>query len=74
MSIQFLFLQEHHKLYPDVDILKLSEGRISMFDKVCGTSQIREKFFENYNYADIKNILNNDIDDFKHKIRKYLIY
>ena len=74
MSIQFLFLQEHHKLYPDIDILKLSEGRINMFDKVCGTAQIREKFFENYNYTDIKNILNRDIDGFRHKIRKYLIY
>lgn len=74
MSIQFLFLQEHHKLYPDIDILKLSEGRINMFDKVCGTAQIREKFFENYNYTDIKNILNRDIDGFRHKINKYLIY
>lgn len=74
MSIQFLFLQEHHKLYPDIDILKLSEGRINMFDKVCGTAQIREKFFENYNYTDIKIILNRDIDGFRHKIRKYLIY
>ncbi len=74
MSIQFLFLQEHHKLYPEIDILKLSEGRINMFDKVCGTDQIRQKFFENYNYADIKNLLNNDVDKFRRMSKKYYLY
>ena len=74
MSLQFLFLQEHHKLYPDVDVLGLSEGRINMFDKVCGTNEIRVKFFENYRYEDIRDILTRDVAGFKNKTRKYLIY
>jgi hypothetical protein len=45
-----------------------------MFDKVCGTSEIREKFFENYNYLDIKDILYRDVNSFKQKSKKYWIY
>ena len=74
MSVQFLFLQEHHKLYPEIDILKLSEDRINMFDKVCGTNKVREIFFENYKYDDIKSLLNNDVDKFRKLSKKYYLY
>jgi uncharacterized protein YbbC (DUF1343 family) len=74
LSVQFLFLQEHHKLYPDIDILKMSEDRINMFDKVCGTNIIREKFFANYHYDDIKKYLNNDINKFRKISKKYYLY
>lgn len=74
MSIQFLFLQEHYKLYPDKDIFALSENRHDMFDKVCGSSDIRNAFSKNYLYKDIKKLINRDINDFKIKIEKYLIY
>jgi uncharacterized protein YbbC (DUF1343 family) len=74
MSVQFIFLQEHHKLYPEIDILKLSEDRLNMFDKVCGTNIIREKFFANYRYDDIKKYLNKDVDKFRKISKKYFLY
>lgn len=74
MSVQFLFLQEHHKLYPEIDVLKLSEDRLNMFDKVCGTNIIREKFFANYHYDDIKKYLNKDLDKFRKVSKKYFLY
>jgi uncharacterized protein YbbC (DUF1343 family) len=61
-------------LYPEIDILKLSEDRINMFDKVCGTNKVREIFFENYKYDDIKNLLNNDVDKFRKLSKKYYLY
>lgn len=74
MSIQFLFLQEHHKLYPNKDIFGLSTSRHNMFDKVCGTSKIRTQFFKNYKYNDIKKLMNRDIEKFKEISKKYYIY
>jgi len=74
MSIQFLFLQEHHKLYPDKDISLLSENRHKMFDKVCGSSEIRTKFFKHYSYSDIKDLIEISPKDFQTKSRKYYIY
>lgn len=74
MSVQFYFLQEHHRLYPDIDILSMSEDRIKMFDKVCGTNIIREKFFANYRYDDIKKYLNKDVDKFRKISKKYYLY
>ncbi|HHH53414.1 MAG TPA: DUF1343 domain-containing protein [Bacteroidetes bacterium] len=74
MSIQFLFLQELHKLYPDKDIFEMSKNRHKMFNKVCGSDKILNKFFENYNYDDIKGIMVKDIEDYKKMASKYYLY
>lgn len=74
MSIQFLFLQEHFKLYPDKDIFALSENRHNMFDKVCGSSEIRNAFSKRYLYKDIEKLLKRDVENFKKKTMKYRIY
>lgn len=74
MSIQFLFFQEHYKLYPDKDIYTLSKDRHNMFDKVCGSSEIRKRFFKNYLYSDIKDLIESDFTIFKNKSKKYYIY
>ncbi len=74
MSIQFLFLQEHHKLYPDKDILDISTDRHNMFDKVCGSAKIRKSFFKNYLYSDIKDLIEIDNGKFQDKSKKYYIY
>ena len=74
MSIQFLFLQELHKLYPEKDILALSKDRHAMFDKVCGSDEIRKSFFKNYNFDDIKPLLYRDLKGFRLKAGKYYLY
>lgn len=74
MGLQFRFMEVHHKLYPDIDVDSLSEKRHNMFDKVTGSSKIREAFFKNYKYADIEAILNKDVDSFRKLSEKYYLY
>lgn len=74
MGLQFRFMEVHHKLYPAIDVDSLSEKRHNMFDKVTGSSKIREAFFKNYKYADIEAILNKDVDSFRKLSKKYYLY
>ncbi len=74
MSIQFLFLQELHKLYPDKDIYEMSKDRHKMFDKVCGTDEVRKRFFKNYRYKDIEDLLYKDVNDFRKKSKAFYLY
>jgi len=74
MSIQFLFLQELHKLYPDKDIFSMSESRHNMFDKVCGSDEIRKNFSKRYLYKDIEKLMFKDIDKFRKSAKKYYLY
>jgi uncharacterized protein YbbC (DUF1343 family) len=73
-ELQFYFLQEHYKLYPDKDVFEMAENRLSMFDKVCGTDKIRKSFSENYLYEDVKSYWEKDVSDFRKKSKKYYLY
>ena len=73
--IQFYVLQECHKLYPDKNVFEMCDSsRLSMFDKVCGTSQVRETFTKNFTVKSIQNIWNKDVDSFKKKAKQYFLY
>ena len=74
MGLQFMLMDAHHKLYPEKDILSLSEKRHNMFDKVTGSSKIREAFFKNYSYSDIEPILYKDVESFRKLSEKYYLY
>ncbi len=74
MSIQFKFMEIFHKLYPDINLQELSVKRHDMFDKVNGTKEIREKFFTNYNYADIEHLIHKDVDAFRKLSSNYYLY
>lgn len=75
MSLQFLFMQVHNELYPDKNPFQSADNsRFAMFDKVLGTSKIRELFSKRMNYDDIKNYLYKDINEFKEKSKKYYLY
>lgn len=75
MSLQFLFLQEHHVLHPDKNPFKLAtEARIRMFDRVAGTSKVRELFSERMRFEDIEDFLNKDVDAFRQLSSGYYIY
>ena len=73
--IQFYVLQECYKLYPDKNVFELCEpSRLNMFDKVCGTSKIRETFSKNFTVKSIQDIWNKDVDNFKKKVKQYFLY
>jgi uncharacterized protein YbbC (DUF1343 family) len=72
--VQFYFLQEVRRQEAGKDVFKENSKRINMFDKVCGSDEIRIKFAKNYKVDDIKDIWNNDIPEYKKRIEPYLIY
>jgi uncharacterized protein YbbC (DUF1343 family) len=74
LPIQFHFMEVHHRLYPEIDIFEMSPNRHSMFDKVNGSSKIRETFSKSYKFADIEPILNKDIEAFRKTSQKYYLY
>ncbi|MBM4174776.1 MAG: DUF1343 domain-containing protein [Ignavibacteria bacterium] len=74
-SIQFYFLQELKKLYPEKDVFALAKpDRIRMFDQATGWNKIREIFSKSYRYDDIKQIWENEAIDFRKKAAKYFLY
>jgi len=73
--IQFYVMQECYKLHPDKNVFELCEpSRWNMFDKVCGTSQIRETFTKTFTVESIRDIWNQDVAVFKAKAKKYFLY
>jgi len=73
--IQFYVLQECHKLHPDKNVFELcASSRLEMFDKVCGTSRVRETFAKNFTVASIQAIWNEGVENFKKKAKQYFLY
>lgn len=73
MPIQFYFAQAVNELYGR-NIIAENDGRFDMFDKVLGTSKIREIFMKNLKVDDILPYLNKDVDKFKMLSKKYYLY
>lgn len=74
MSLQYYFMQVHKEMYPEIDIFEEGKNRWSMFDKVSGTNEIRNRFKKSYKVADIQEYLNKDIDSFRKKSSQYHLY
>jgi uncharacterized protein YbbC (DUF1343 family) len=73
--IQFYFLQECHKLWPDKNVFEMCEpSRLDMFDKVCGTDEVRKQFSKTFGVASIKDLWMKYIDPFRTRVQKYLLY
>lgn len=74
-DIQFLLVQELMQMYPERDVFRLcNQQRFSMFDKVCGTNMIRERFGERYRWEDIRDYWYKDADDYRRLSSKYYLY
>ncbi|MFH0734451.1 MAG: DUF1343 domain-containing protein [bacterium] len=73
-EIQFYFMQEHFKMYPDKNLFEMAKERFDMFDKVCGSNKIRENFTKNFRFSDIKDYFEGSVDSFKQLSAKYYIY
>lgn len=70
---QFYVMEAVHTLYPEQNPFA-DEGRLVMFDKVCGSPYIRETFSKSYRVADIIDYWNKDIRHFRELSRKYWMY
>ncbi|MFA9371549.1 MAG: exo-beta-N-acetylmuramidase NamZ domain-containing protein [Labilibaculum antarcticum] len=73
--IQFYVMQECHKLYPDKNPFEMCEAsRLSMFDKVCGSKEIRIRFTKNFLVNDIEELWSSQTESFKEKLKIYYLY
>ncbi len=70
---QFYVMQAVHELYPAKN--PFAEGsRNNMFDKVCGSNQVRNLFSPSFKVDDVKDFWMKDVQDFKDLSKKYYIY
>ncbi|MEN9444321.1 MAG: hypothetical protein RIS47_1211 [Bacteroidota bacterium] len=72
-SIQFYFAQVIYQMY-HLSIFEQNTNRYDMFDKVCGSNSIREKFCTAYKYTDIQAMWEASSTNFKNVSRKYYLY
>lgn len=73
--VQFYILQECHKLWPDKNVFEMCEpARLDMFDKVCGSDQVRKTFTQRLRVEDIETMWMKDVNSFKKRVSKYLLY
>ena len=74
-DIQFLIMQEIARLYPSKAVFKFAPSRtFAMFDKVCGSKEIRKRLSLNYRWSDVKDYWYKDVESFKKISRKYHLY
>jgi len=73
-SIQFWFLQEARKLDPDFNPFEGKEGRYSMFDKVCGSDQLRNSLLTTFDFTALQKYWNRDVDRFRERSTPYYLY
>ena len=72
---QFLVAQEIARLYPEKALFKVADPkRFRMFDIVCGSKQIRERFARNHSWEDIRDYWYKDAEAFRQLSRKYYLY
>lgn len=73
--LQFYIMQEAHRLWPDKNLFEMCEpSRHSMFDKVCGTDEVRKAFTKSFRVSDITGLWTNDIPVFRKTASKYFLY
>lgn len=73
--LQFLVMQEVARLWPDRAVFDHADkGRFAMFDKVCGSRQIRERFTKTNRWEDIRPYWEKDVESFRRLSKKYYLY
>lgn len=72
---QFYVMEELADMYPEHKVFEnCDEKRFDMFDKVCGSKEIRRRFAKNYKVADIEDYWNKDVEPFRAASAKYQLY
>lgn len=74
-AIQFLLIQEIARLYPQHSVMEHADNkRFDMFDKVCGSKNIRTLLMKRNNWQDVKAYWDKDVNAFKQLSKKYYLY
>jgi uncharacterized protein YbbC (DUF1343 family) len=74
-NVQFYIIEEMNTLWPGHAVLaNASPDRISMFDKVMGTDEVRKAINAGTPVNDILGGWNAELDRFKAKRQRYLLY
>lgn len=74
-ELQFLAMQELATLYPSHNPLQKADSvRLRMFDKVCGSPEIRRRFSRRFRWDDVRDYWMKDVDAFRRLSRKYYLY
>ena len=74
-NVQFYIIEEMNTLWPGHAVLgNASPDRISMFDKVMGTDEVRKAINARTPVKDILAGWNTELDQFKAKRQRYLLY
>jgi uncharacterized protein YbbC (DUF1343 family) len=75
MSLQFLLMQAHQRLYPDKNPFILADSnRVRTFDRVAGTDKVRRLFMQRMRYEDVKDFLGKDEERFREIAARYWLY
>jgi uncharacterized protein YbbC (DUF1343 family) len=73
--LQFYIMQEAHRLWPKKNLFSMCDpSRHSMFDKVCGTDEVRRAFTKSFKVSDIMGLWTDDIPAFRKTATKYFLY
>lgn len=72
-EVQFHVMEAVALLYPDRKPFEAASG-IGLFDKVCGSAQVREMFSESYRFEDIRDFWRKDEDAFRRLSAKFHLY
>ena len=72
-EVQFHVMEAIATLYPDHKPFEAASG-IGLFDKVCGSSYIRETFSKSYDFDDISDFWRKDEAAFRKLSSKYHLY
>ena len=73
--LQFLVMQEVARLWPERAVFDHADkSRFEMFDKVCGSRRIRERFAQTNRWEDIRPYWEKDVEEFRRLSKKYLLY
>lgn len=75
-EIQFYVVQEMMRLWGDKHdwFTECDQKRFSMFNKVCGTNQIKELFGKRYRWEDAKAYWEKDVEKYREESSKYYLY
>ena len=72
-EVQFRVMEAIAALYPDRKPFEVADG-IGLFDKVCGSSKIREMFSATYRFSSIEAFWRKDEDAFRKLSSRYHLY
>lgn len=73
--IQFYVMEAVARLWPEhAPLHGATAARLSMFDKVCGSKEVRRRFARRHSVSDIADLWRRDADGFRSRSSRYFLY